>query len=104
MCLQVLLGLETEQENREFYQLWMLPVSIWPQQLLFSGFDTSLLDSFSLSTIKKPLVGHIGYKLVIFLIFCKCLSYTLQCIKSFHFLVLSCAKSCYISVTQSLIN
>lgn len=43
MCVQVLLGLETEQENREFYQLWMLPVLIWPQQLLFSGFDTPLV-------------------------------------------------------------
>lgn len=43
MWVQVLLGLETEQKNREFYQLWMLSVSIWPQQLLFSGFDTPLL-------------------------------------------------------------
>lgn len=34
-----------------------------------------LCFAFSLSTIKKPLVTHIGYKLVIFLIFCKCLSY-----------------------------
>lgn len=43
MCVQVLLGLETEQENKEFYQLWVFPISIWPQQLLFSSFDTPLL-------------------------------------------------------------
>lgn len=36
MNVQVLLGLEMEQENMKFYQLWMLPVSVWPQQLLWS--------------------------------------------------------------------
>lgn len=46
MCVQVLLELETEQENKEFYQLWAFPISIWPQQLLFSGFDTLLLIIF----------------------------------------------------------
>lgn len=35
-------GAGDREENREFYQLWMISVSIWPQQLLFSGFDTPL--------------------------------------------------------------